>query len=293
MSQRTRTDVCLTALIRAIHESSHCTYGAPRIHAELRYGYGVHVARKRVARLMRALDLKGVQKRRFVCTTRSGEQHRWAPDLVDRDFTVSGPDKLWVADATYIATAEGFLYLAVVVDAFSRRVVGWAMDARLQTALVLAALEMAYAQRVPRGVIHHSDHGCQYTSIAFGSRCTELGVRPSMGSVGDCFDNAMAESFFSSLECEVLDRCRFRTREEARVAVFSWIEGWYNTHRRHSSLGYLSPIDFEEAFIEERSPGDPELLPLARQTDLPVDPMRNRSKSEEVLASMVLTQRSH
>src|SRR5581483_6473932 len=213
MSQRARADVCLTALIRAIHESSHFTYGAPRIHAELRQEYGVHVARKRVARLMRAAGLKGVQKRRFICTTRSGERQRWAPDLVDRDFTAGEPDKLWVADATYIATAEGFLYLAVVVDAFSRRVVGWAMDGSLQTTLVLAALEMAYAQRVPSGVIHHSDHGCQYTSIAFGKRCTELGVRPSMGSVGDCFDNAMAESFFSSLECEVLDRCRFGTRE--------------------------------------------------------------------------------
>jgi len=293
MSQRARADVCLTALIRAIHESSHCTYGAPRIHAELHHGYGVHVARKRVARLMREAGLKGIQKRRFVCTTRSGERHRWVPDLVDRDFTVSEPDKLWVADATYIATAEGFLYLAVVVDAFSRRVVGWAMDERLQTSLVLAALEMAYAQRVPQGVIHHSDHGCQYTSIAFGKRCTELGVRPSMGSVGDCFDNAMAESFFSSLECEVLDRYRFETRGEARAAVFTWIEGWYNTHRHHSSLGYLSPIKFEQAFIEERSPGKPELLPHPRQTDLRVDPLRNRFKSEEVLANMMFTQRSH
>jgi transposase InsO family protein len=293
MSQRARADVCLTALIRAIHESSHCTYGAPRIHAELRHGYDVHVARKRVARLMRVAGLQGVQKRRFVCTTRRGERQCWAPDLVDRDFTVSEPDKLWVADATYIATAEGFLYLAVVVDAFSRRVVGWTMDARLQTGLVLAALEMAYAQRVPRGVIHHSDHGCQYTSIAFGKRCTELGVRPSMGSVGDCFDNAMAESFFSSLECEVLDRCRFRTREEARAAVFSWIEGWYNTHRRHSSLGYLSPIDFEHAFIEEQSSRNPELLPLARQTSLREESIRNRSKNEEVLANMIFTQSSH
>jgi putative transposase len=164
MSQRTRADVCLTALIRAIHESSHCTYGAPRIHAELRQEYGVHVARKRVARLMRAAGLKGVQKRRFICTTRSGERQRWAPDLVDRDFTASEPDTLWVADATYIATVEGFLYLAVVVDAFSRRVVGWAMEGRLQTTLVLAALEMAYAQRVPRGVIHHSDHGLESTA---------------------------------------------------------------------------------------------------------------------------------
>jgi putative transposase len=166
------------------------------------------------------------------------------------------------------------------------------MDGHLQTALMLAALEMAYAQRVPRGVIHHSDHGCQYTSIAFGKRCTELGVRPSMGSVGDCFDNAMAESFFSSLECEVLDRYRFGTREEARAAVFSWIEGWYNTHRRHSSLDYLSPIEFERAFIEEHT-GNPEHLPLTRQTPLREDPTKNRSKTEEVLAHMMLTHRSH
>jgi putative transposase len=206
---------------------------------------------------MRAAGLKGVQKRRFVCTTRSDRRDRWAPDLVDRNFTVTRPDALWVADLTYVATWVGFLYLAVVIDAFSRRVVGWAMENSLRTELVLAALEMAFAQRAPQEVIHHSDHGTQYTSIAFGKRCEELGVRPSMGTVGDCFDNALAESFFASLECEVLDRHHFKTREEARSAIFSWIEGWYNTHRRHSSLDYLSPKDFERKFSSNGGAAEP------------------------------------
>ena len=250
MSAHERTDITLTATINAIHHRSHETYGAPRVHAELADDYGVHIACKRVARLMRAAGLKGVQKRRFVCTTVSDPRERWSPDLVDRNFTVARPNVLWVADVTYVHTWAGFLYLAVVLDAFSRRIVGWAMADHLRTELVLAALEMAYSQRhPPRKIIHHSDHGTQYTSIAFGKRCRELGVRPSMGSVGDCFDNATAESFFASLECEVLDRNRFRTREEARRAIFVWLEGWYNPHRRHSSLGYLSPANFERRQI--------------------------------------------
>jgi putative transposase len=146
------------------------------------------------------------------------------------------------------------LYLAIVLDVFSRRIVGWAMEGHLRTELVLSALEMAFAQRRPDDVVHHSDQGTQYTSIAFGKRCEALGVRPSMGSVGDCYDNAMAESFFASLECELLDRRRFRTRAEARLAVFEWIEGWYNPHRLHSSLGYLSPREFER-----RAHSQPEL----------------------------------
>jgi putative transposase len=146
----------------------------------------------------------------------------------------------------YVPTWAGFLYLAVVIDAFSRRVVGWAMQNHLRSELVLQALEMAYAQRRPAEVIHHSDQGTQYTSIAFGTRCREMGVRPSMGSVGDCFDNAMAESFFATLECELIDRRRFKTHSEAEIAVFDFIEGWYNPQRRHSSLGYLSPIKYEQ-----------------------------------------------
>ena len=164
---------------------------------------------------------------------------------MDRDFTAAGPDRLWVADITYIPTWAGFLYLAVVLDVWSRRVVGWAMATHLKTELVLDALNMAIWQRRPKQVVHHSDHGTQYTSIAFGRRCRELGVRPSMGSVGDCYDNALCESFFATLECEWLDRHRFQTQAEARMAVFDFIEGFYNPRRRHSSLGNLSPINYE------------------------------------------------
>jgi putative transposase len=149
------------------------------------------------------------------------------------------------AGVTYVATWAGFLYLAVVVDAWSRRVVGWAMAGHLRTELVLQALEMALRQRRPVGVIHHSDQGGQYTALAFGHRCREAGVRPSMGSIGDCYDNALCESFFATLECELLDRQIFRTRDEARLAVFEFIEGWYNPQRRHSALGYLSPMRYE------------------------------------------------
>ena len=166
--------------------------------------------------------------------------------FVERDFEVTGPDQLWVADITYIPTWAGFLYLAVVVDAFSRRVVGWAMANNLKTQLVLDAFNMALWQRKPDSVIHHSDPGCQYTSIAFGLRCKEAGVRPSMGSVGDCYDNAMCESFFATLECELLDRKRFSTRAEAKIAVFDFIEGFYNPRRRHSSIGHMSPVNYEK-----------------------------------------------
>ena len=171
-----------------------------------------------------------------------------APDLVQRQFTAEAPDRLWVADITYVPTGAGFLYLAVVVDVFSRRVVGWAMESHLRTELVLQALNMALYLRRPQGVIHHSDQGIQYTAYAFGKRCSEWGVRPSMGSVGDCYDNALCESFFASLECELLDRRSFQTHAEARMAVFQYIEGWYNTHRRHSSIGYYAPIAFERRY---------------------------------------------
>lgn len=234
----------LTEQIHAIHTWSRGTYGAPRIHAELQ-DRGVPLGCKRVARLMQAAGLRGVSRRKAPPTTRRREEARPAPDLVDRDFSARGPDELWVADITYVPTAVGFLYLSVVLDAFSRRIIGWAMANHLRTELVLAALEMALAQRRPDGVIHHSDQGCQYTSIAFGQRCREAGVRPSMGSVGDCFDNAMCESFFATLECELLDREHFATRAEARQAIFSFIEGWYNPHRRHSALSYQSPMNYE------------------------------------------------
>jgi putative transposase len=245
-SQRSREDAILTDQIRWIHLRSRGTYGSPRIHAELR-DEGVHVGRKRVARLMRAAGLQGVSRRKSTRTTIRQPGAQRAPDLVKRDFTVDGPNKLWVADITYIRTWAGFLYLAVVVDAWSRRVVGWAMANHLRTELVNDALEMAVRQRRPRGVIHHSDQGSQYTSLAFGKRCREANVRPSMGSVGDCYDNALCESFFATLECELLDRRSFRSREEAGRVVFEFIEGWYNPHRRHSSIGYASPVRYEMA----------------------------------------------
>ena len=241
---RAQRDAELKARIHSIHERSRGTYGRPRVHAELTEA-GERVAAKRVGRLMREEALAGVSRRRTMTTTLRLADARPAPDLVDRQFVADGPDQLWVADITYIPTWAGFLYLAVVLDVWSRRIVGWAMANHLRTELVLDALDMALGQRRPKAVVHHSDQGCQYTSIAFGLRCREAGVRPSMGSVGDCYDNAMCESFFATLECELLDRRRFAAQAEARLAVFEFIEGWYNPHRRHSALGYLSPVNFE------------------------------------------------
>jgi putative transposase len=245
-SAHATADAALSAQIRAIHERSRRTYGERRIHAELT-DLGIHVSRKRVARLMRAMGLAGVSRRKRTTTTTRDHAARPAPDLVDRDFTAPGPDQLWVADITYIPTWAGFLYLAVVLDSWSRRIVGWAMATHLRTELVLDALNMALAQRRPTNVIHHSDQGCQYTSLAFGRRCELMGVRPSMGSVGDASDNAMCESFFATLECELLERHRFPTQAAARLAVFEYIEGWYNPHRRHSALDYRSPINYERS----------------------------------------------
>jgi putative transposase len=242
-SRRAETDATLLAEIHAAHATSRGTYGAPRIHAELT-AKGIRVGRKRVARLMSRAGIAGVSRRRFVVTTVKGDG-RQAPDLVERNFTAEAPDRLWVADITYIPTWAGFLYLAVVLDAFSRRIVGWSMATTLAAQLVLDALNMALVTRRPKDVIHHSDQGSQYTSIAFGQRCQDAGVRPSMGSVGDAYDNAMCESFFATLECELLDRCRLKTQAEARSAVFAFIEGFYNPRRRHSSIGYLSPLDYE------------------------------------------------
>ena len=194
---------------------------------------------------MRAAGLVGASRRKGVVTTWRDRDERPAPDLVERNFCADGPNQLWVADIAYVPTWAGFLDLAVVLDAFSRRIVGWSMVDHLKSQLVLDALNMALEQRRPTDVIHHSDQGSQYTSIAFGNRCREAGVRPSMGSVGDAYDNAMAESFFATLECELLDRCCFRTHAEARRALFTFIEGGYTPRRRHSALGYLSPIDYE------------------------------------------------
>ena len=248
-SARAAEDKALSEQIRVIHDESRGTYGVPRIHPELA-DHGIRVSPKRVARLMRASGIAGVTRRRRCRTTKRDANRQGAPDLVNRQFRASGPNQLWVADITYVPTWAGFLYLAVVLDVWSRRVIGWSMATHLRTDLVLDALNMALWRRRPKDVIHHSDQGCQYTSHAFGRRCREAGVRPSTGSVGDCYDNAMCESFFASLECELIDRTRFATHREARLAVFDYIEGFYNPRRRHSSLDYLSPMQYEQKWAE-------------------------------------------
>ena len=244
-SARMQADQKLSKRIHEIHEKSKGTYGAPRIHAELADIDELYMGRKRVARPMRAEGLQGVSRRKAPHTTQKKPGARPAPDLVQRNFIASAPNRLWVADVTYIANWTGWLYLAVVVDAWSRKVIGWAMSTHLQIALVMDTLQMAIQQRRPEDVIYHSDQGSQYTSLAFGQRCREAGVRPSTGSVGDCFDNALWESFFATLECELLDRRTFYNQPEARQAVFAFIEGWYNPYRRHSAIDYLSPNSYE------------------------------------------------
>jgi putative transposase len=246
-SARKKQDLVLLERIRQIHSFSRGTYGAPRVLADIKQS-GTPIGQKRIARLMANSGLVGVTRRRRVKTTIRGQEAAPAPDLVNRDFRADAPNTLWIADITYVPTWSGFLYLSVVIDVFSRRVVGWAMETHLRTELVLAALQMATSQRRPERVIHHSDQGTQYTSIAFGKRCREASVRPSTGSVGDCYDNAMCESFFATLECELIDRRRFRNQAEARREVFQFIEGWYNPHRRHSGIDYQSPVNFERRY---------------------------------------------
>lgn len=246
-SPRARADRQLSVEILAIHRASRNTYGVPRIHAELAER-GVCCGRKRVARLMRLAGLVGCHRRRRMRTTQRELHVVPAPDRVQRRFVASAPNQLWTADITYIPTWSGFLYLSVVLDVFSRRIVGWAMANHLRSELVVTALEMALWNRRPaQGVIHHSDQGSQYTSIAFGKHCQQAGIVSSMGSRGDCYDNAITESFFATLECELLYQHRFRTHAEARTALFDYIEGFYNTHRRHSALGYHSPAAYERA----------------------------------------------
>jgi putative transposase len=251
MSQRQKANVALSAQIRQAFVASDETYGIPRIRAEL-MDAGMVASRKRIARLMRQEHMRGVSRRRSYCvTTERDVRQRPAPDLVQRQFVATDLNQLWVADMTYIPTWAGFLYLSVVIDVYSRKVVGWAFGERMTADLVVLALNMALMTRKPQSVIHHSDQGSQYTSIAFGNRCKEMGVRPSMGTVGDAYDNAMAESFFASLECELIARRSWKTKTEARLAVFTWIESRYNPVRRHSGLNYLSPNNFERRHQEK------------------------------------------
>jgi putative transposase len=252
-SARRLADAILVARIALAHGARRGTYGAPRIRAERRAD-GIAVGRRRVARLMRLAAIRGVSRRRFRPTTRQDPTRLAAPDLVRRRFGAIAhrPDRLWVADITAVPTGEGWLYLAAVLDACSRRVVGWSMAELQRTALVVDALEAAIATRRPRGTIFHSDRGSQYTSLAFGERLAAAGIAASMGAPGSAYDNAMAESFFASLETELIDRSRWATRDEARAALFDWIEVFYNRTRRHSGLGYLSPAEFERRWWADR-----------------------------------------
>jgi putative transposase len=244
-SQRALSDAWLLERIRQIHERARGVYGAPRVHAQLRHE-GVRVGRKRVERLMRAGGLSGLVRRKKGRTTVRVPGVRVAADLVERNFTPSAPNRLWVADITYVRTWEGWLYVAVVIDCFSRRVVGWSMADHLRAELVIDALEMAVARRRPGpGLVHHSDAGSQYVSLAFGQRCHRAGIELSMGAKGCALDNAVAEAFFKALKSELVHRRSWPTKSEARSAIFEWIEAIYNRERLHSTLGFLSPAQFE------------------------------------------------
>ncbi len=252
-SNRDLADAWLAERIREIHAESRATYGTRRVHAALRHR-GVRVGRKRVERLMRTLGLSGLVPRRYCRTTIRVPGVRVASDLVERDFAPAGPNELWCADIKYVRSWQGWLYPGAVMDCYSRRIVGWSMRADLQAELVVDALEMAVARRRPKpGLVHHSDQGSQYVSLRFGERCREIGIHRSMGSTGDCFDNAVAESFFATLEKDLLRRRSFATRQDARTAVFDYIETFYNPIRLHSTLGYLSPVEYEKMQKEEKA----------------------------------------
>ena len=245
-SARTAADRHPSERIGKIHSASKATCGAPRIHAEL-IDEGIDVSRERVERLMKAATLIGVSRREGTRTAIRDDRVRPTGDLIDRNFRADSPDQLWVSDITHVPTWAGLVYLSVVLDVRSRRIVGWSMGHDLEAQLVIDAMNMAIGRRRSASVIHHGDQGSRYTSVAFGLRCKEAGVRPSMGSVGDAYDNAMCESFFATLECELLDRREFHTKAEARMAVLEFIEGWYDPSRRHSALGYKSSITFEKS----------------------------------------------
>lgn len=245
-STRAREDERLTSRIWEIHEANRGVYGSPRIHAELRLVDGVRVGRKRVERLMRQARISGLTPKKKGRTTIKVPGVRVCEDLVDRRFLAAAPNRLWVADITYLRTWEGWLYLAAVQDAYSRKIVGWSMADHMRTELVTDALEMALTRRSPGpGLIHHSDQGSQYVSLALGQKARAAGIAQSMGSRGDCFDNAVAESFFATLKKELIHRRAWPTKAELRGEVFEYIEVFYNRRRRHTRLGQLSPSEYE------------------------------------------------
>ena len=251
-SRRSCEDAALTSEIREVHRRSRETYGSPRVHAELR-ALGTRCGRKRVERLMRQAGLQGCMRGRRRGTTRRGKRAP-AEDLVKRNFAATEVDRVWVADITYVATREGLLYLAFILDVHSRRIVGWAMEGHLRTEIVVNALQMAVWRRKPApGLVHHSEQGVQYTALSFAERLREVGIQPSMGRTGSALDNAMAESFVSTLKTELVSRLEFPSRQAARTAIFEYLETFYNTRRLHSALGYRSPADFEEDRMREAS----------------------------------------
>ena len=243
----------LVKMIREIHEESRFSYGSPRVTAELRLGLGLDVNRKRVERLMREHGIQGIYRRKGRKNLVNAATEE---DLVQRQFAASAPDELWLTDITEHPTSEGKLYCAAVMDAFPRKIIGWSMDKRQDTNLVVNALAMAVTRRQPEAdsTILHSDHGTQYTSWAFGKRLRDAGLLGSMGTVGDCYDNAMMESFWHTMQLELLDTRTWNTREELANAIFEWIECWYNPYRRHSSLGMLSPAEYERRHQEPTDP---------------------------------------
>ncbi len=245
-SRRFQQDESLASKIHEIHQRSRETYGSPRVHAELR-SIGMRCSRKRVAKLMQESGIRGCRRGGRKSTTQRDRNAVAAEDLVGRDFVAAAPDRLWTADITYLATREGFLYLAFVLDAYSRRLVGWAMENHLRSELVTEALNMALWRRQPApGLIHHSDRGAQYTALSFGKRLEDAGIISSMGRVGSALDNAISESFVSTLKAELVARVEFPTRQIAKTTIFEYLESFYNRQRLHSSLGYRSPADFEE-----------------------------------------------
>ena len=253
-SDRALTDAWLIDKIRRIHAQSRGVYGAPRIHAELRLEHDVRVGRKRVARLMKAAGISGVRPQKRFGTTVRIPGITPAGDLVERQFRPDRPNVLWVADITYLRTGEGWLYLAAVQDAYSRQIVGWSMTTHIRATLVVDALNMALARRRPQpGLIHHSDHGSQYVSLAFGRAARDAGIAVSMGSRGDAYDNAVAETFFATLKKELVNRRSWPSRLELQSAVFEYIEAFYNRRRRHSTLGMLSPIAYEQVRLSPLS----------------------------------------
>jgi transposase InsO family protein len=263
--ERTVVDQALLADITAVHERSGGTYGSPRVHATLARR-GIHVGRKRVERLMRTHRLQGAFLRRKwrVPSTRQDPRATPAPDLVNRQFHAPAPDRLWVADATRIPVGEGVLWLAAVRDAFSNRIVGWKTSDRCDTDLILGALEYGIWSRQVRDgqLIHHSDRGSNYTSFRFANRLSDNGILPSMGSVGDSYDNALMENFWSTLKIELVYRRTWRTRDQAENAIFAYIDGWYNTERIQKDLDWLSPDEYEAVwYTQQANPATVELEP--------------------------------